>query len=213
MVIRDRSVKNMEMSQMLEPKVIGRPREFNEDQAMAKIMNVFWEKGFEGTSMSDLEIATELRKGSLYAAFGDKRAMYRKALALYDRTAIDESVRVLTGSDAPERRISKFLQAPIDAVAVTNDPRGCFLCNASIDQAVVDPETQHLVNRSLERLGRVLEKVLSELRVIDNTRRRAAAQHLLTVYFGLRVMAKAGQPIRMLKAARQAALRSVLPIE
>ena len=198
---------------MLEPKVMGRPREFDEDKALAKIMGVFWEKGFEGTSMSDLETATGLRKGSLYAAFGDKRAMYRKSVALYGRTAIDESVAVLTGVDAPERRIGKFLQAPIDAVAVANDRRGCFLCNASIDQAAVDPETQRSVTGSFERLGGVLEKVLWELGTIDNSRRRAVAQHLLSVYFGLRVLAKAGQPVRMLKAAREAALRSVLLIE
>ena len=198
---------------MLEPKVMGRPREFDEDKALAKIMDVFWEKGFEGTSMSDLETATGLRKGSLYAAFGDKRAMYRKSVALYGRTAIDESVAVLTGVDAPERRIGKFLQAPIDAVAVANDQRGCFLCNASIDQAAVDPETQRSVMESFERLGGVLEKVLWELGTADNSRRRAVAQHLLSVYFGLRVLAKAGQPVRMLKAAREAALRSVLLIE
>ena len=198
---------------MLEPKVMGRPREFDEDKALAKIMDVFWEKGFEGASMSDLETATGLRKGSLYAAFGDKRAMYRKSVALYGRTAINESVAVLTGVDAPERRIGKFLQAPIDAVVVANDRRGCFLCNASIDQAAVDPETQRSVTGSFERLGGVLEKVLWELGTIDNSRRRAVAQHLLSVYFGLRVLAKAGQPVRMLKAAREAALRSVLLIE
>ena len=198
---------------MVEPKVMGRPREFDEDKALAKIMDVFWEKGFEGTSMSDLETATGLRKGSLYAAFGDKRALYRKSVALYDRTAIDESVAVLTGVDAPERRIGKFLQAPIDAVAVAKDRRGCFLCNASIDQATIDPETQRSITGSFERLGGVLEKVLWELGTIDNSRRRAVAQHLLSVYFGLRVLARAGQPVRMLKAAREAALHSVLLIE
>ncbi|XSC43414.1 TetR/AcrR family transcriptional regulator [Bradyrhizobium sp. RDT10] len=213
MAIHDRSVKNRKMSQMGEMKVIGRPREFDEDEALKTILDVFWVNGFEGTSMSDLEIATGLRKGSLYAAFGDKRAMYLKALALYGRTSIDDAVRVLTGMDAPERRIGKFLQSAIDAVAVENDRRGCFLCNASIDQAAVDPETQRSVNASFERLGRVLEKVLSELSAIDNNRRRAAAQHLLSVYFGLHVLARAGQPVRMLKAAREAALRSVLPIK
>ena len=197
---------------MREPKVMGRPREFDEDEALAKILDVFWAKGFEGTSMSDLDTATGLRKGSLYAAFGDKRAMYLKALALYGRTTIDEAVRVLTGIDAPERRIGKFLQSAIDAVAVENDRRGCFLCNASIDQAALDPQTQRSVNGNLERLRRVLEEALSELSAIDNNRRRAAAQHLLSVYFGLHVLANAGQPVRMLKAAREAALRSVLLI-
>jgi hypothetical protein len=83
--------------------------------------------------------------------------MYLKALGLYGRTSIDDAVRVLTGIDTPERRIGKFLQSAIDAVAVENDRRGCFLCNASIDQAAVDPETQRSVNGSLERLGRVRE--------------------------------------------------------
>ena len=198
---------------MREPRVMGRPREFDEEEALAKILDVFWAKGFEGTSMSELETATGLRKGSLYAAYGDKRAMYLKALALYGRTAIDEAERLLTGSDAPERRIGRFLQSAIDAVAVENDRRGCFLCNASIDQAALDPETQASVNGSLERLRRLLEEALSGLSTIDSNRRRAAAQHLLSVYFGLHVLARAGQPVRLLKAARDAALRSVLPIE
>ena len=59
----------------------------------------------------------------------------------------------------------------------------------------------------------MLEEALSELSAIDNNRRRAAAQHLLSVYFGLHVLAKAGQPVRMLKAARESALHSLLPIE
>lgn len=192
---------------------MGRPRAFDEDEALAKLLDVFWAKGFEGTSMSDLEAATGLRRGSLYAAFGDKHAMYLRALALYGRTVIDKAERQLAGSDAPERRIERFLQSAIDAVAVENDRRGCFLCNASIDQAALDPETRRSVNGSLERLRHVLEEALAELGQTDDDARRAAAQHLLSVYFGLQVMARAGQPVPLLTAARDAALRSVLPIE
>ena len=93
---------------MREPRAVGRPREFDAEEALAQIMDVFWAKGFEGASMSDLVTATGLKKGSLYAAFGDKRAMYLKALALYDRTAIDRSVRVLTGTAAPETRTAPY---------------------------------------------------------------------------------------------------------
>ncbi len=198
---------------MREPKMLGRPREFDEDEALAKIMNVFWAKGFEGASMSDLVSATGLRKGSLYAAFGDKRAIYRKALALYDRTAIDRAVRLLAGPAAPEKRISEFLQSAIDAVAVQKDRRGCFLCNASVDQAVLDPETEHAVKGSFRRLGRALEEVLSELAVTstDDTQRHADAQNLLTVYFGLRVLARGGHPVKALKDAKEATLRSISP--
>lgn len=192
---------------------MGRPREFDEDAALTKIMDVFWAKGFEGTTLNNLVTATGLRKGSLYAAFGDKRAMYLKALALYDRTAIDGAVRLLTGTGAPKKRISEFLQSAIDAVAVQKDRRGCFLCNASVDQAVLNPAAEHAVKVSLGRLGRALEEVLSRLPAgsIDDARPHAEAQHFLSVYFGLRVLATAGHPVRALKEAKKTALRSILP--
>lgn len=193
---------------MREPKSMGRPREFDEDEALTQIMDVFWAKGFEGATMRHLEAATGLRKGSLYAAFGGKRAMYLKALALYDRTAIDGAVRLLTGVAVPEKRLAKFLQSAIDAVAIHKDRRGCFLCNASVDQAMLDRETERTVRASLGRLGRALEEVLSEMPADPSS--RLAAQHFLSVYFGLRVLAKAGHPVKALKDAKKAALRSIL---
>ena len=65
---------------MRERTKMGRPREFDEDEALATIMDVFWKKGFEGATMSDLVTATGLIKGSLYAAFGDKRAGLKPAV-------------------------------------------------------------------------------------------------------------------------------------
>ena len=191
---------------------MGRPREFDVDEALAQITDVFWAKGFEGASMSDLMAATGLRKGSLYAAFGDKRAMYLKALAFYDRTAIDAGVGVLGGTAAPKHRIDRFLQSAIDAVDRDGDRRGCFLCNASIDQAALNSETEQTVKQSLGRLRRALEGVLAELGTTKSGRRRSAAQHLLSVYFGLRVLAKAGQPVKALRDAKEEALRCSLSV-
>ena len=89
---------------MSEPKALGRPREFDEEEALTKILDVFWAHGFSGTSMRDLVDATGLKKGSLYAAFGDKHTIYMKALALYDKTAIDTAVRLLTGPGSAQKR-------------------------------------------------------------------------------------------------------------
>lgn len=198
---------------MREPTTMGRPREFDEQAALTKIMDVFWTKGFEGATLNDLVAATGMKKGSLYAAFGDKRAMYLKALAQYDRTAIDGAVRVLTGAGAPEKRIGDFLQSAVDAVSIRRDRRGCFLCNASIDQAALDRETERSVQRSLGRLIGALEEALSKRAGASSSgaRRRAQAQHLLSVYFGLRVLAKAGCPDAALTDAKNAALRSTPP--
>ena len=196
---------------MRESATMGRPREFDEEVALTEIMDVFWAKGFEGTTLNDLVAATGMKKGSLYAAFGDKRAMYLKALALYDRTAIDAAVRTLTGTGPPKKRIGDFLQFAIDAVAVQKDRRGCFLCNASIDQAALDRDTERSVTQSLSRLGAALEQALSAPAATSSgdRRRRAQAQHLLSVYFGLRVLAKGCHPISALADAKNAALRGI----
>lgn len=198
---------------MREPVTMGRPREFDQDVALTRIMDVFWARGFEGTTLNTLVTATGLKKGSLYAAFGDKRAMYLKALALYDRTAIDEAIKVLSGSGQAEQRVGAFLQSAIDAVAVKNDRRGCFLCNASVDQAALDPETEHSVKASLGRLGCALEEVLSGFaaRGTDAARPQGEAQLILSIYFGLRVLAKGGSAIQALKGAKDTALRSIFP--
>ena len=54
----------------------GRPREYNEDNVMSALLGLFWDKGYEATSLSDIMTATGLRKGSLYSLFGGKRDMY-----------------------------------------------------------------------------------------------------------------------------------------
>lgn len=197
------------MSEAKRP--LGRPREFDEDDALATILDVFWAKGFAGTSMRDLVAATDLKKGSLYAAFGDKHAMYLKALALYDATAVEGAFALLTGTGTPLERLDAFLSLPITAIANAKDRRGCFLCNASVDQALLDPETERTVKAGFRRLAGGLETALSELAsgTRDAGEAKAQAQHLLSVYFGLRVMAKGGQSVSALTEAKRAALEGL----
>ena len=142
--------------------------------------------------MDELVTATGLRKGSLYAAFGDKRSMYLKALALYERTAIEQTSQLLASPGAPEKRISAFLDLAIDAVAVQKDRRGCFLCNASVDQGMLDPETERSVKASIRRLEWALDEALSELaaNLMDGGQRRAGGA---TSVVGLFRIAHAGQ--------------------
>lgn len=65
------------------PKRAGRPRTFNRDEALERAMHVFWQRGFEGASLNDLTTAMGIQPASLYAAFGNKQALFEQALARY----------------------------------------------------------------------------------------------------------------------------------
>ncbi|MEO1013994.1 MAG: TetR/AcrR family transcriptional regulator [Pseudomonadota bacterium] len=188
----------------------GRPREFDEEEVAERMMSLFWEVGYEGAALSDIIAATGLQKGSLYKAFGGKRRMYLRALRRYESQAVDAAAEMLVGPGEPGRRLAAFLSAPIDAVTAGGDRRGCFLCNASADQAALDPETQAIVRRGFGKLGAALAAAVGEARPQWSAERiEQKAQLLIAAYSGLRVMARAGVAPRFLVAARDAALCGV----
>lgn len=185
----------------------GRPREFDEANVLVRIMSLFWEKGFEGTGLSDIMSATGLQKGSLYKAFGSKQDMYVRALAHYERLIVDDAVHALRTSGDPALRISIFLSAPIEAAWDKNDRRGCFLCNASADHAALDPETQALVVRGYGKLEAALKVAVGDARAEwPDAMTASMAQLLLSVYSGLRVMARASVERDRLEGAKETAL-------
>jgi len=191
---------------------VGRPREFDEDEVMSKIMGVFWQHGYEGTGLADIMKATGLQKGSLYKAFGSKHGMYIKALKQYEHMVVDGGVTMLTTStERPEIRLKTFMSAPIEAAWKDRDWRGCFLCNASVDHAAMDDETRQQVKRGYEKLEKALRVPIAQIQPKWPTSKVAQmAQLLLSVYAGMRVMARSAVERQRLEGARDMALASVL---
>lgn len=194
---------------MRDTTAMGRPREFDEDEILLKIMSLFWEHGYEGTSLRDIMQATDLRKGSLYAAFGDKHAMYLKAIARYEALVVDGAADDLRAV-APMEGVSAFLSVPIDAAWSQGDRRGCFLCNASADKASEDAETQAMVSRGFDKLERALAEAVAALAPqLAPPEIQSTATMLLSVYVGLRVMARSGAERERMEGARDAAMANL----
>ena len=167
----------------------GRPREFDEGEALTAMMNVFWRKGYEGTSLSDLVEATGLLRGSLYAAFGSKAEMYTHALNHYHAEIVVVGVNALDADDDPEIALRNFMCAPLD----DRLRQGCFLCNASADRADSDPDTATRVRHSFARLEDALAGLVSRIKPDwNNAQVRGQASLLLTTYTGLRIMSRSG---------------------
>jgi AcrR family transcriptional regulator len=119
----------MKLNACLAPK--GRPREFCVDDALAKALYVFWSKGYEGTSLSDLTDAMGITRPSLYAAFGNKEALFRKALDLYER---EKLAYVQQALEEPTARAvaERLLRGSLEVQCSASEPKGCLRVISSV---------------------------------------------------------------------------------
>jgi AcrR family transcriptional regulator len=109
----------------------GRPREFCVDHALAEALRVFWSKGYEGASLTDLTEAMGITRPSLYAAFGNKESLFRKALELYEREKMAYVGEAIAQPTA--RRVAEtMLRGAVENVASCDEPHGCLRVIASV---------------------------------------------------------------------------------
>src|SRR5215211_3297202 len=109
----------------------GRPREFNADQALDKALKVFWKKGYEGASLPELTRAMGINRPSLYAAFGNKEGLFRKALDRYAEgpaAYVGEALAEPTARGVAER----LLRGAAELLAGPRSPRGCLLVQGAL---------------------------------------------------------------------------------
>lgn len=103
----------------------GRPREFCADTALAAALRVFWSKGYEGASLSDLTEAMGITRPSLYACFGNKEALFRKALDLYE---VEKLAYTRAALEQPTARgvAEYFMRGALEMQTSSCDPKGCL---------------------------------------------------------------------------------------
>jgi TetR/AcrR family transcriptional repressor of nem operon len=173
---------------------MARPREFDADAALEHAMHVFWNKGYEATSLDDLCKSTGLGRSSLYAAFGDKRGLYFKALERYEAAA---QVRVAKALSAGPLRsaLAAFIGRIIDDIVAGPGRRGCFIGNCAAELSRMDRTAANRVRRSLERTEAVFADALALARdrgeFDASVDVKALAEYLVAGIHGLRLIGKA----------------------
>lgn len=176
---------------------MARPKEFDRDEALDRAMQLFWSRGFEATSIQDLVEAMGINRGSLYAAFGDKHALYLAALDRFCRTAGD--VEGLLGTALRETgsakaAIRRLFVAAVDAAA-TGGRRGCMVVNTAVEFCPDAGDIGAHVALAMRRTEAALHGVLLQARasgeIGDRVEAPALARYLTSSLNGLRVMAKA----------------------
>ena len=184
---------------------MARPREFDIETACEAAMNVFWDTGYKGTSLPDLLEAVNLSRGSLYKAFGSKKAVFLEAMSLYDKSVLQPGIAVLAENEGESGRdrIEMFFQASLTAVE-RGDRRGCLLCNAAVGAATADTEIGEIVCRMFDDLSTGFAKALENtpnFATATEYHRYAKARAVTMAYVGFKVQIRSGADIDQLREA------------
>lgn len=187
---------------------MARPREFDPKSALAKARRVFWERGYEATSLCDLLDATGLSRSSLYQAFGGKRSLFLAALEDYladGRARLEET---LASAPSPFYGLERWLEAMVDMAARGRPRRGCFGVNTLVELAPHDPEIRKALARHEEAVAGLYAGALR--RAVESGEARpdvdpdAAAHMIRTLVHGLQVAGRARIDERHLDVAKLA---------
>jgi len=171
---------------------VGRPRAFDADEALERALQVFWQKGYEGTSLSDLTEAMGINRPSLYATFGNKETLFRKALDRYMTGPAAHVYAALTQPTAREA-VEQLLRGTVDSLSDPCRPRGCLMVQGALcsgDEAA--PIRQELVARraaSQELLKRRFEQAQQDGDLPADFSADDLARYIATVIQGLGVQA------------------------
>jgi AcrR family transcriptional regulator len=180
----------------------GRPRSFDREAALAAAIEVFWRKGFEGTSISDLTQAMGINPPSLYAAFGDKEQLFLEAADSYSRSRGDECPYC---DEATARgAIEKLLTYMARELTEGDHPRGCMMVMAAATSANASSRLQKAIAEkrvaSREHLRARIKRGIEEGDVPADTDAGALADFYSTIISGLSTQARDGATRRSLLA-------------
>jgi TetR/AcrR family transcriptional repressor of nem operon len=179
-----------------EIEKMARPREFNKEDALQKAMMLFWQKGYEATSMADLLAATGLSKSSLYDTFGDKRKLFLAALDSY-RQHRQEGLRSHLNDGRPAREsIAAAFEGFTTKVLENRRGYGCMTCNEAVEFGPDDTEVQGIVLADFQAVEDGFAEAVARGQRDGSIANREPAQKLarfLNVQLqGLHVLARAG---------------------
>ena len=174
--------------------VVGRPKEFDRDEALEKAMELFWIRGYEATGMRELLQHMGIGRQSLYDTFGDKRSLFIEAVQHYNRCVTQGIVDQLSGDGTPLERVRRAVRS-IGRAVTDGRCRGCLLTNTLIESAPHDPEIAKAASIILDRLEStfrsVLKQAVEEGELPNDANVRALARYLTSTIQGLVVMGKA----------------------
>jgi AcrR family transcriptional regulator len=194
---------------------MGRPREFDPDKALDVALHVFWSRGYEGASINDLTEAMGITKPSLYAAFGNKEELFRKALDRY----VDGPggyVQVALAKPTVREVVEHLLFEAADAVTDPNYPPGCLAVQGALScgEAAESIKQELMARRARgeEDLRQRFARAVAEGDLPAETDAADLARYVSAILQGMAVQAAGGTSRAQLRKIAEITLRSWPPV-
>ena len=189
---------------------MARPREFDEDVVLDAAMNCFWERGFESTSVRELAGEMGISSPSLYNAFGDKRALFRRVLEHYSQHSGRARIARLESTLPPKEAVRTFITEIIERSLDDQDRRGCLLVNSALEIAPHDAEIGADIAERLGEIEAFFRRSIAAAQT-DGTipPERGAddlARLMLGILLGIRVLARSKPDRALLEGVARPAL-------
>lgn len=184
-------------------------KQYDEADVLDRAMAAFWANGYEATSISDLVDATGINRGSIYAAFEDKHALFVRALERYDRQHRLAFLTRVENQNDPKAAIIAVFDAVIRSTLGGAKPSGCLLVNTALELSEHDPEIARIVRDSLTEVEQFFSRMVAEgqarSQLHDSLDPQQMGAALLALFLGLRVLSRSRPEPPLLAAIMQQA--------
>jgi TetR/AcrR family transcriptional repressor of nem operon len=173
---------------------MARPRTFDEEKVLDAAVACFWRRGLGATSVRDLAGEMGINSPSLYNSFGDKRALFTRALGRYAELWMRERIARLENEASPKSAIRNFLQELIERSISDRERRGCLIVNSALEVSPHDVELRGVIAAYLREIEMFFRRCLQRGQyageIGPNIDPDDTARHLLGIVLGIRVAAR-----------------------
>lgn len=202
----------MKISEPRAGKTRGRPRSFDADDALERAMQLFWQQGYESTSIADLTKAMNINPPSLYAAFGDKERLFLAAVARYGKRMGGKPAEILGAAPTAREAVQSLLEKAAHEFTDRSHPPGCMIITAATNCSAGAAQVQRMLadlRRGLEKqLETRIARAMSARELPAGTDAGALAKFYATVFAGMSIQARDGASRKSLLATAAAAMRA-----
>ena len=176
---------------------MARTKEFSEDKALDKAIEIFWHKGYNGTSAQDLVTHLGLSRSSLYDTFGDKQQLFVRSLVHYQKNGQEQIATLLDQSENVRESLKDVFKQAVAESLEDRITKGCFMVNSSVELAMHDEEIAKIVKdnrQTMEQIfTRAVQKGQDSGHVSKAMEARVLARFVYNTYTGIRVLARTGE--------------------